>query len=391
MAKELLSTKTLEEILRKTRMALEEGRSQVFEVAEAARTECSRTEAVLKSVQTEMEESIVEVEELTRRFTKVRVELLRASRDLQEYTDADRRRIYEEADQIRTALAAAKERERLLRVRRDNLQQTLAKMKDIADKADRLFSQVGVALSYLSGSFEDLNKQLENLQLREQAGQEMLLGQEIERKRMAGALHDGPVQDLANLVVQLEICERLYGAGRKGEAQEQFSGVKRIAQGTMAELRRIIYDLNPMTLEDLGLVLTINNYLDNLAKQSGVETRFILLGQEQRLEPNLEMAVFRIVQEAVNNSIKHARASLIEVILEYTRQQISVSVRDDGGGFDTAAVQEKLKSGKHFGLLNMQSRAKVLGGTLQFQSEPGRGARLRVTIPLTNGEGGVAK
>ena len=138
-------------------------------------------------------------------------------------------------------------------------------------------------------------------------------------------------------------------------------------------------------------MLTINNYLDNLAKQSGVETRFILLGQEQRLEPNLEMAVFRIVQEAVNNSIKHARASLIEVILEYARQQISVSVRDDGVGFDTAAVQEKLKSGKHFGLLNMQSRAKVLGGTLQFQSEPGRGARLRVTIPLTNGEGGVAK
>mgnify|MGYP001465346221 FL=1 len=388
MAKELLTTKMLEEILQRTRQALEEGRSQVFEVAEAAQEECTRTEVVLQTVQSEMEQAIVEVEELTRRFAVVRVELLRSNRDYGQYSEAEKQRIYEEAEQIRTALAAARERERLLRVRRDNLQQTLAKLREIAAKAERLVSQVGMAMTYLSGSLLDVNKQLEHMHMREQAGQEMLLGQEIERKRMAGALHDGPVQNLAHLVVQLEICERLYEAGREAEAREKFQGFKKIAQGAMADLRRIIYDLNPMTLDDLGLVLTINNYLDNLAKQSGIETRFVLLGRERRLEPQLEMAVFRIVQEAVNNCLKHARASELEGTLEYTRHHISVAVKDDGIGFDAASVQEKLKSGKHFGLLNMQSRANVLGGSLQFHGEEGKGARVLVTIPLAAGEGG---
>lgn len=391
MAKELLSTKVLEDILQRTRMALEEGRSQIFEVAEAAQQECTRTEVVLQTVQAEMEQAIAEVEDLTRRFAQIRVELLKSNRDYLEYSEAQKRRIYEEAEQVRTALAAAKERERLLRVRRDNLEQTLAKLREIAAKAERLVSQVGMALTYLSGSLDDVNKQLEHMYIREQAGQEILLGQEIERKRMAGSLHDGPVQDLAHLVVQLEICERLYQAGRQEEALSKFGDLKAIAQGTMADLRRIIYDLNPMTLDDLGLVLTINNYLDNLAKQTGVDIRFILLGQEQRLEPQLEMAVFRIVQEAANNSIKHAQPRVIEVTLEYRRQHISVSVRDDGIGIDAAAVREKFKSGKHFGLLNMQSRANVFGGSLQFHGEPGKGTRVLATIPLVNGEGGEVK
>lgn len=231
MAKELLSTKMLEEILQRTRQALEEGRSQIFEVAEAAQEECTRTEVVLQTVQSEMEQAIVEVEELTRRFAVVRVELLRSNRDYEQYSEAEKQRIYEEAEQIRTALAAARERERLLRVRRDNLQQTLAKLREIAAKAERLVSQVGMAMTYLSGSLLDVNKQLEHMHMREQAGQEMLLGQEIERKRMAGALHDGPVQNLAHLVVQLEICERLYEAGREAEAREKFQGLKRLPRG----------------------------------------------------------------------------------------------------------------------------------------------------------------
>ena len=122
------------------------------------------------------------------------MELLRANRDFEDYSEEEKRRSYEAAAEVRDALAAAKERERLLRVRRDNLQQTLAKLREIAGKADLLVSQVGMALTYLSGSLEDVNRQLEHMQIREQAGQEILLGQEIERKRMAGALHDGPVR-----------------------------------------------------------------------------------------------------------------------------------------------------------------------------------------------------
>lgn len=387
MATKLLSTKTLEDILQRTRQALEEGRSQIFEVAESARQECTRTEVMLQTVQVEMDQAIADVERLTRRFAQIRLELLKVNRDFQYHSEQEKREIYEEAEQVREALTAAREREKQLRIRRDGLQQTLAKLQEIAAKAERLVANVGMALSYLSGNILDLNQQLENLHARQQAGQEMLRGQELERKRMAGALHDGPVQDLANLVVQLEICERLYSAGRREEARMHFASIKGIAQGTMADLRRIIYDLNPMTLDDLGLVLTINNFLDNIGKQTGVETRFVVLGEEVRLDHELEMAAFRIVQEAVINSRKHAQPKLIEVTLEYSRQAVNVVVRDDGVGFDVAAVQDKLKSGKHFGLLNMQNRAQVLGGTLQVRSDPGKGARVIAKLPLNGKEG----
>ncbi|NMB01627.1 MAG: histidine kinase, partial [Firmicutes bacterium] len=360
----------------------EEGRSQIFEVAEAARQECTRTEVLLKTVQAEMEQAILDVEELTRKFTLIRVRLLQTNRDFQEYSEEEKRQIYEEASEIREALTAAKERERMLRVRRDNLEQTLAKLQEIAAKAERLVSQVGIALGVLSSSILDVNQQIEHMHAREIAGQEMLKGQELERKRMAGALHDGPVQDIAHLIVQLEIVEWLQHAGRYAEAKESFQSLKSIAQGSVAHLRRIIYDLNPMTLDDLGLVLTINNFLDNLTKQTGVETRLVVLGNEVRLDSQVELSIFRTVQEAVANCRKHSQAKLVVVTLEFSRQHISVVVQDDGIGFDVASVQEKLKSGKHYGLLSMQSRVSVLGGSMSLNSQPGKGAKVLVKIPL---------
>lgn len=382
MGKELLSTKTLEAILQRTRGALEDGRSQMFEVADAARQECSRTEVIFNAVQLEMQQAILDVEELTLRFSRSRLELYKSNKDFQEYSEQEKKMIYEEAAQIRGALTAARERERLLRVRRDSLEQTLVKLREIAEKAERLVSQVGVALNCLSGSLSDVNQQIENFQARENAGQELVRGQELERRRMANALHDGPVQDLANLMVQLEICERLYLGGKHADAAEQLEQLKSIAQGSLADLRHIIYDLNPMTLDDLGLSVTIKNGLSNLASLTGIKTQFVLLGTEERLDSQVEMAIFRIVQEALNNCRKHANATSVKVTLEFSRQSISAEVKDDGVGFELFRIQEKLRSGKHYGMLSMQSRASVLGGSVHMHSNPGQGTRILAKIPF---------
>lgn len=387
MASKLLSTKTLENILNRTRKALEDGRSQMYEVAEAARMECSRTEVIFQAVQAEMAEAICEVEELTAKFARMRMKVFESNKDFQEYSEQDKKKIYEKAAQVREALNIARERERLLRVRRDGLEQTLARLQDIAAKAEGLVSRVGVALSFLSSNLGDMSQQIENFQARESAGQELIRGQEMERRRMASALHDGPVQDLANQMVQLEICEKLYNAGQHAEALESFTQLKSITQNSIAQLRHIIYDLNPMTLDDLGLVLTIQNGLRSLEKQTGIATEFVLLGTEVRLENQLEMAVFRITQEALNNCRKHANASAIKVTLEYSSRYICAEVRDDGIGFEVGGIQNKLRSGKHYGMLSMQSRTNILRGTVQVTSELGEGTRVLVRIPLSDHEG----
>lgn len=385
MTNKILSTKVLEDILKETISALEDGRSQMFEVAEVARQECDRTEEILKEVRLQTQQAILTVEQLEKEFARIRFRLYSVNKDFQDYDEDTKKAVYEEAIQVREELTVAKEREKMLRVRRDSLEQTFVKLQDIALKAERLVSQVGVALNYLSGSIEEVNDQIEQLQVREHMGQEILRAQEIERKRMAGALHDGPVQDLANLVVQLELHERLYLSNHHPEAQNSFSSLKSIARGCMGEMRRIIYDLNPMTLDDLGLVPTVKNVLDNLTTQTGIETDFYLLGLETRLASQIEVTVFRIIQESLNNSRKHANPQRIEVTIEFMPQYINAEISDDGVGFNLKEIEEKLKSGGHYGLLSMQNRAQLLNGVVRIQTNPGQGTRVFVRIPL-NGE-----
>ncbi len=387
MGSKILSTKVLEDILERTRGALEDGRTQMYEVAEAARMECTRTEVIFQAVQAEMGEAISEVEKLTARFAQMRMQVFESNKNFQEYSEEEKKRIYDEAARVREALNVARERERLLRVRRDGLEQTLARLQDIAAKAEGLVSRVGVALSFLSSNLSDVSLQIENFQAREFAGQELIKGQEMERRRMAGALHDGPVQDLANVMVQLEICEKLHDAGQHAEALATLTQLKGITQSSIAQLRQVINDLNPMTLDDLGLVLTVQNGLRSLTKQTGLQTEFVLLGTEMRLDAELEMAVFRIIQEALNNCRKHAYASFVKVTLEYSLSFISAEIRDDGVGFALGDIQKKLRSGKHYGMLSMQSRTNVLRGSVQVTSEPGEGTRVLVRIPLSDDEG----
>lgn len=388
MQNKLLTTKTLEDILQRTLSAIKDGRTEIYEVAEAAQEECNRIEEVLKTVRLEMNQAIYDEEELTKRFISIRHRLYKSNKEFESYSEEEKKQIYEEAMEVREALNIAKEREGSLRVRRDNLEQTLSKLKNIAGKAERLVSQVGVALNFLAESLDSVNEQFENMQAREHVGQEILRGQEIERKRMAGEIHDGPVQDLANMVVQLEICERLFLSGFLEEAGESYKNLKSIAQGTIGQLRRIIYDLNPMTLDDLGLVVTVKNFLSDHMKQTGVETQFVLLGKELRLDTQIEMALFRIIQESVNNSRKHAKAQIIEVTIEYSNQFIIAEIKDNGVGFDLQEIKGKIRTGKHYGLLSMESRINVLQGSLSIQSQLGKGTTILVKIPLQNVEWG---
>lgn len=388
MREQMLSTQVLENILKETISALDDGRSQIFEVAEVAREERDRTEVVLKQVRLETHQAILLVEQLEKEFSQIRFRLYTVNKEFEDYGEKAKKDVYEEAIRLREQLTAAKEREKMLRQQRDDLDQTFVKLQEIVQKAEQLVSQVGVALNYLSQSIQDVHEQITNVYAREHMGQEMLHVQEIERKRMANSLHDGPVQDLANLVVQLELHERLYLGEWCREAQQSFDELKGIARGCMGEMRRIIYDLNPMTLEDLGLVPTVRNVLNYLETQTDISTRLNLLGKETRLHPKIETTLFRIIQECLNNSRKHANPTRVEVVMEYSPFFVNVEISDDGKGFNFTQVQEMLKSGGHYGLLSMQNRAQLLDGTLRIKTEPGMGTKVLVQIPLNGQNGG---
>ena len=202
---------------------------------------------------------------------------------------------------------------------------------------------------------------------------------EDERLRIARDMHDGPAQLLANLVLKAEIVERLldHDAALVREELTEFKAIVRVA---LEETRRLIFDLRPMTLDDLGLVPTLRKFLADFEERWEMPCRFLLIGAERRIDRDKEAAIFRIVQEACTNALKHAMASDIEVTLSISPRRITTTVSDDGRGFDVASAEAEARRTNHLGLTSMRERAALSGALLDITSAPGQGTQVRVSL-----------
>ena len=210
--------------------------------------------------------------------------------------------------------------------------------------------------------------------------QQAVRSQEEERKRIARELHDDTAQVLASLSRQLDnLIQRKHRLPASDIAtlkdlQEQINsglqGVYRLSQ-----------DLRPSLLDDLGLIPALRSLTKNLQEHDGIVTDLKILGSERRFLPEVEIGVFRIVQEALNNIRRHAHASEAQVVIEFAEGSTKVTISDSGQGFQLSGrVADLPRSGK-LGLAGMQERAQLLGGTLEVQSIPGKGTTLTVEIP----------
>jgi two-component system sensor histidine kinase DegS len=204
---------------------------------------------------------------------------------------------------------------------------------------------------------------------------------EEERMRIARDMHDGPAQSMANLVLQAEILERLLDRNPK-QLVAELAEFKNSVRNALEETRQLIFDLRPMTLDDLGLIPTLRKFIKEYGDRYGLTTRFNVVGQERRLPTNLEGVLFRIIQEALTNVHKHARAKTAEVTMNLQPTRITIVVKDDGQGFDVAKTEANLHKNKNLGLLSMRERAELEKGTLEIRSQPGRGTEVKVEIRI---------
>jgi two-component system, NarL family, sensor histidine kinase UhpB len=202
-----------------------------------------------------------------------------------------------------------------------------------------------------------------------------LNAQEEERKRIARELHDGTAQTLAALRVRLRIARSLEDGEARMQLLERISG----ELGEAAEeLRRIAQGLRPPALDMLGLAPAIESYARRVGETAGVAVALELEPVEGLLSPDAELALYRIVQEALSNVARHSGAGTVRVRLEPGQRSVTARIEDDGRGF---GVRAEMTNGG-LGLYGMQERAAYIGGSVEIESEPGRGARVRVTIPV---------
>jgi two-component system, NarL family, sensor histidine kinase DegS len=209
------------------------------------------------------------------------------------------------------------------------------------------------------------------------AGIEMIVNaQEAERQRLSRQMHDGPAQALSNFILQTEIAMRLLDVD-PAQAKDELGNLKTSAMGTFQRVRNFIFELRPMMLDDLGLVPTLRKYADAFKEQSGLEVSVTVTGSERRLEPYLEVMIFRAVQELLGNASRHSQANLIKVQVDLGNDFIRVNVEDNGKGF----APETLKDSSSLGLKLIRERAEMLGGNFEIDSATGSGTRISFTVP----------
>lgn len=201
---------------------------------------------------------------------------------------------------------------------------------------------------------------------------------EQERRHLSRELHDELGQSLTASKLNLQMLKR--GIGDKAMAG-QLSDAVAMCDAMIEQVRSISLNLRPPMLDELGLAAALDQFVENLARTTGTAVEFEHVGEVGGNSPEVRTAVFRVVQEATNNAIRHAGASRIRVRLQRERDGQRVVVEDDGCGFDPATIEESRYSGGHLGLLGMNERIQAVGGTLQIDSRPGDGCRIDAWIP----------
>lgn len=377
----------LDRIVKKAIEAINNSKTEIYDIADNARKECKKLENELKQLKEQVRELIETVERMEIELKESKKKLMHASKNFSQYSQEELKAVYEKADNLRIQLAVKREQEQFYIRKRNDIEVRIKDAYVTVQKAENLITQVAAALGYLTGDLLEISAQLEDMQQRQMMGLKIIKAQEDERQRVARDIHDGPAQLMSNVVMKAEICERLLDSDIN-KAKEELRNLKKTVRESLQDVRKIIYNLRPMSLDDLGLVPTLQRYIMNYQEESGVVVSFRNKGAFDEIKPLISLTVFRIVQEAVNNINKHSFAHNVVINLECLDKQLKLDIYDDGKGFDVKKLKvrnDDISGG--FGLLSMQERVELLNGEFQISSEPGKGTRLNITIPFIQEEG----
>lgn len=312
----------------------------------------------------------------------MRKKLVTVSKDFKNYTENDIREVYEKASEVRALYYLKQEEEKNLRIRRTDMEQSLMKARYILNTAEKLINQVGVAMNYLSSDMDSLSDSSEGDEASVLLGIKILEAQEEERRRLSRDIHDGPAQSIANIVLKAEICKTLMDKDVK-QGLAELESLKKSVRETLMEIRKIIYDLRPMSIDDLGLIPTLRRFGHEFSESNGIEVTVETNKMTEGIEKIMQIAVFRLSQEIFNNIRKHAKAQNVQLVLKFGTKYLSLEINDDGMGFDYEATYRKAKEEQvSFGLVGIVERVKQLHGDIRYQSEIGNGTRIYIEIPI---------
>ena len=274
--------------------------------------------------------------------------------------------------------------------RKEDLRKTSTDLEQLTTRVAWLIHQIEGASSWVlatpasEGEIE-ANRAVPSTPGEQVMWAQIITGQEAERARLAREIHDGPAQVLANTVMRLQFVEQMY-RHHPDEVQSELARVRSTLQESLRDVRRFMFNLRPASLADVGLLPTLKQYTSDYIEQFGVPVE-LSAPENLTLSGNQELAVFRIIQEALQNIHKHAEATKVEVdIQQRPSGPLVVSITDNGKGFDPKLARQRRPSSS--GLVSMKERAATVGATLNIDSKPGIGTTITLTVPMPKARSG---
>jgi two-component system sensor histidine kinase UhpB len=267
----------------------------------------------------------------------------------------------------------------------------LTDLSTLVDQVQKDYSQIDPQflqptdpdIYQLASTLDSLVRQLNERNLELHALSEHAINAlEEERRRIALTLHDDTGQALSMLIINLERLENQI-PGDQSELLKKLVATRELAQQSLANLRVIVYGLRPTILDDLGLVPAIRWYARTNLEEAGILVEIRANGDLEPLPARLKSTFFRIAQEAINNIVKHSKATQVEIKLSQQENDIQFEIKDDGEGFDLLSVREEALQMQRLGLLGIEERAELVGGEVKLVSEPGSGTQIQVRVPFS--------
>lgn len=372
-----MSVKSLQAIINRTIDAVNQSKEEIFRIGEQSRQEMLLLKEELRQVRQKVAEIIEKSDTLELHVKYARNRLAEVSRNFDKYSNEEIKKAYELASEYQIQLALMRQEEKQLRARRDQLERRLLVLQETIERSETLGAQMSIVYNFLTGDLKKIGEVVEEAKEKQKFSLKIIEAQEEERKRLSREIHDGPAQMLANVLLRSEIIERTYKDKGVEEAIQEIRDLRKMVKSSLAEVRRIIYDLRPMALDDLGLVPALDKYLKTFSEHTKLNIVFKNLGRSQRLPSQLEVVIFRLVQEAVQNAHKHAKANEVVVKLEIKSNNVVIVVKDDGIGFDTSE-----KKDGSFGIIGMRERIAMLNGKMEIKSVINEGTTILIDIPI---------
>ena len=386
----------LRRLLSNTIDTIEDNKTQIFDIYQNTRSEVDDARDRLAELRNRVAETIERVDGLTQEEQRAKQRLAEVSRNFADHTEDEIRKTYEAVSIIQINLAIEREKEQSMRVERDKLEIRLRYLYNVVARAEHMALSIGSVLSYLSTQVSGVLWKIEAVQKDKFVGARIIKATEEERYRISREIHDGPAQDLANVLFTTTIAERLMDQDM-AEAKNTLVEMREEIRKCLTSVRQIIFDMRPMALDDLGLPQAVEQLIRLFGERGKLRGTFSIEGAHYTLPKHVEIAIFRIVQEALNNVVHHAKTDKVRVRMHYTDQALTVLIADDGVGFDVNRLPEQMENtdetadaldmetqrrlrGRHFGVIGMEERAKIIGAAIQILSEPGKGTKVHLRV-----------